>query len=345
MNVINRRKYNIYLDYIRGLSAIFVVLFHYTARYKCLFTTNIRFEVVFKYGSYGVLAFFLLSGYLTYEKIDSVTPGKFVLGRFLRLYPMYWVCIIITWLSTHFFLEERATTMKDMFVNFTMIQTLLGSSDVDGAYWTLLCELCFYFFIFVLLLTKSQKQIDKILVVWATVQIVLLLAPDVYFIASLKKLNALLYSHCFMVGICLSKLKLELLTKKNRIIFYTLCGVFFTVEQFVQHEIANGIAFVLIIAICAGAVYLNDFTEYSLPGGVLRVLSPISFVASISYPLYLLHQNLGYIILRWLEKIGVTTEFAILIPFIVVMAMAWVLHMTVEKSMLNIRKKILEYRK
>lgn len=66
---------NIYLDYLRGLSALAVMLFHYTTRYDMLFGHTGGYPLYFKYGSYGVLVFFLLSGYLTF--------GRTMLGKVL----------------------------------------------------------------------------------------------------------------------------------------------------------------------------------------------------------------------------------------------------------------------
>lgn len=75
---------NIYLDYLRGLSALAVMLFHYTTRYDMLFGHTGGYPLYFKYGSYGVLVFFLLSGYLTFGRIDNVrkSPRKFLYKRF-----------------------------------------------------------------------------------------------------------------------------------------------------------------------------------------------------------------------------------------------------------------------
>lgn len=73
-------KRNIYLDYLRGLSAIAVMLYHYTTRYDQLFGHTTDYPVFFQYGSYGVLVFFLLSGYLTFGRIEKYKPELLLLS-------------------------------------------------------------------------------------------------------------------------------------------------------------------------------------------------------------------------------------------------------------------------
>lgn len=85
---INKR--NIFLDYIRGISAIMVVLYHYTSRYESLFIHEKKFEFTFPYGSYAVLMFFLLSGYFTLHNIEKDTPREYAIKRLVKLYPTYW---------------------------------------------------------------------------------------------------------------------------------------------------------------------------------------------------------------------------------------------------------------
>jgi len=67
----------------------------------------------------------------------------------------------------------------------------------------------------------------------------------------------------------------------------------------------------------------------------MKVLNPLAFIASISYPFYLLHQNIGYVILVKLESIGLISEFWILVPFMIIAALAYLMHQYIEKPLMR----------
>lgn len=166
-------KRNIYLDYLRGISAIMVILYHYTTRYESLFQNTVQFHLKFPHGSYAFLVFFMLSGYFTLNALNNSQPYEYAIKRFFKLYPTYWVAICITMPLTVLFLPERSVSVKDMLVNFTMLQTLVGVPNVDGAYWTLFCELAFYILIFIMLLLKLNKRraVTGIISLWIVSQL------------------------------------------------------------------------------------------------------------------------------------------------------------------------------
>ena len=169
---------NIYLDYLRGLSALAVMLFHYTTRYDMLFGHTGGYPLYFKYGSYGVLVFFLLSGYLTFGRIDNVrkSPRKILYKRFLRLYPTFWIVMICTAILTYFFLPELSVSVKDFFLNLTMVPMYLGAKNIDGAYWTLSCELAFYLFVW--LIGISRIKTKSAIFLWFVIQAIIVALPE-----------------------------------------------------------------------------------------------------------------------------------------------------------------------
>src|SRR5690606_27706461 len=130
------------LDALRGLAALAVVLFHYTTKYSEIFKTDVTTKLInFKYGSLGVPLFFIISGFVIFMTIKKVkTPFEFVFKRFIRLYPVFWVCIIITAIVTFNFPPGFGRSFSDLIVSFTMIPALLGYKPIDGAYWSLVPE-------------------------------------------------------------------------------------------------------------------------------------------------------------------------------------------------------------
>ena len=86
------------LDAIRGLAVILVVLYHYStwqhqsAGYS---VTQAAFE--FWDGKVGVHLFFIVSGFVIFLTLNSTrTLYEFVVHRFARLYPAYWLGVALT---------------------------------------------------------------------------------------------------------------------------------------------------------------------------------------------------------------------------------------------------------
>ena len=71
------------------------------------------------------------------------TTRRFVIARFFRLFPAYWVSmaagLVFAW-----WWEGEATTGKMVAANATMLPVLFGQPQILVAYWTLETELVFY---------------------------------------------------------------------------------------------------------------------------------------------------------------------------------------------------------
>lgn len=90
-----------YLDFVRALSTLIIVLTHYNALY-IYNAQNPRAFVICAYpfniyiGSLGVSLFLIISGaslYLTYGNADKFDFKKFYTRRFLGIYAMLYVSI------------------------------------------------------------------------------------------------------------------------------------------------------------------------------------------------------------------------------------------------------------
>ena len=74
--------------------------------------------------------------------------NRFVISRITRLYPVYWVSVILTFsLIKLFDFNEYNLSFSDLAFNLTMFQNYFGIKNVDGVYWTLFVENNFYIFI------------------------------------------------------------------------------------------------------------------------------------------------------------------------------------------------------
>jgi peptidoglycan/LPS O-acetylase OafA/YrhL len=148
-----------FLDSVRGLAALTVVAQHFLSDRYPGFEAFAREQ--FNFGQMGVVAFFLVSGFIipvSLQKYGRVLP--FWRGRFFRLYPMYWLSLLLAGvlIYTHhmeakpFLLQHAAV---GMLANASMLQRFIGVPDAEGAYWTLALEMVFYVLCCGLFLTRS----------------------------------------------------------------------------------------------------------------------------------------------------------------------------------------------
>ena len=77
------------IQYLRGIAASMVVLFHTIPQLKRMGYTGPEFVIL----SYGVDIFFVISGFImTYISIDTPTSRyKFISNRIIRIVPIYWL--------------------------------------------------------------------------------------------------------------------------------------------------------------------------------------------------------------------------------------------------------------
>jgi peptidoglycan/LPS O-acetylase OafA/YrhL len=136
------------LDALRGIAALAVVMCHYLNRYDEVHGHLTEPLFYMGWGARGVQLFFVISGFVIFMTLQRAQrPMDFVVSRFSRLYPGYWVAIIVTTLVVHGLdVDEYKRPMQDVVLNFTMLQKLsfIPADDIEGAYWTLYVELWFY---------------------------------------------------------------------------------------------------------------------------------------------------------------------------------------------------------
>ncbi|WP_073949732.1 acyltransferase family protein [Streptomyces kebangsaanensis] len=142
------------LDGLRFLAALSVVLFHFIGQtpgamesvwgrpYESTFPDLHRY---FAFGRLGVDLFFLISGFVICMSAWGRTPRDFFVSRVTRLYPMYWIAIVVSACVVYCVDSPFGRPHpRILLANLTMLQTPLGVANLDPVYWTLWPELCFY---------------------------------------------------------------------------------------------------------------------------------------------------------------------------------------------------------
>ncbi|HEU4349130.1 MAG TPA: acyltransferase [Actinoplanes sp.] len=134
-----------WLDALRGYAALVVVLFHLS---PSLIGTDKHLAIfrVIDLGKYGVLLFFLVSGYvipMSLERHGSLR--RFWIGRLFRIYPAYLAAValvIVTTAAVPAVLRDE--TVSSVLGHATMLSDPLGLRGAVRPFWTLSYEMVFY---------------------------------------------------------------------------------------------------------------------------------------------------------------------------------------------------------
>jgi peptidoglycan/LPS O-acetylase OafA/YrhL len=138
-----------WLDALRGYAALVVVCFHLSP----VVLGNQRHLAILRHidlGKYGVLLFFLVSGYVIPMSLEHHgSLRRFWIGRLCRIYPAYLAAIaLVAVLAATGLLAWpaglRHETVTGVLAHATMMPDLLGQRGAIRVFWTLAYEMTFY---------------------------------------------------------------------------------------------------------------------------------------------------------------------------------------------------------
>lgn len=323
------------LDAFRGLAAMAVVLYHFTTRYSQIFNTETSLS--FSYGWLGVPVFFILSGFVIHLTIDKCDSAKeFLIRRFFRLYPTYWIAvlctllvIVISGISSDFSFFQFSSL--DVLMNFTMWHEFFGFHHVDGAYWSLLPELLFYLLMSFLFVVKS---IDRYYLYNSAL---LLLCCVHYFfpLPIIGKILSLHYILLFMIGIAFYRLHTNRANFFEHIFIFLNLSIGVLLYNVAQPSVSVKLLFFLFFAVII-LYYLFIYGKLKF----LIAVKPLIFLGNISYALYLVHQNIGYVVIYQLEDI-IGHFFSMIIAIAIAIFLAYIITYKIEPTFRKGLKKIL----
>ena len=309
------------LDALRGIAAIIVVIFHYTTQYQELFGHVIPPVLPLPPGRYGVQLFFVISGFvifLTLTRASSI--WDFAANRFSRLYPPYWACIGITFaIMACLPMPGLNVGIVDAIANLTMLQYWLQRPFVDGVYWTLAVELIFYGFVSALHLIGLLRRVELWVSIWlALIFVTQIIVQSGVNISPLIRTTLLLeHGHYFFAGVLFFRIRNEGFTWVRAALILVCVAAAWVVRD-VPHMLS------LVAASAVFAVFVSGRLGWIAVG-------PLLFLGEISYPLYLLHQHVGYTIIHSMQKAGLVAEAWLFLPTFVAIGLSTLVNRLVEK--------------
>lgn len=94
-------------------------------------------------GRWGVVMFLLMMGYCSIAAREKRTAKQYLLNRFMRLYPVYWFLVTVTFFVRHAIYADYAFTIKDWLINLTLLNEFFRVGCVLGPSWMLPVEVAY----------------------------------------------------------------------------------------------------------------------------------------------------------------------------------------------------------
>lgn len=337
-------KRNQQIEGLRGAAILLVVSFHLIFKFQQVYMDpSLKIPAVDQFGDIGVLIFLVISSYFV---IDPAWENGFILRKFylkkaLRLWPLYAVCITITFAATHvWLLPGRTVSLKNYFLNLFFINGYINFPYVDGAHWYLTVLISLILMVGIFYRLKIGNN-DLTYLLWLFASAALQMIHPGWTIAAdiLKGVSGLIgssYVGVLVVGLMLRKISVgdsgparphRLLRLEKKEAITMLAGFAYTF-------FFRGTAYTVYLA---AAFLLVCLCLY----GRLRVFSagPLVCLGEASYAIYLIHQNISYIVEYQLCKIMPFGIFHVVLAFCVALGGGFLIHFFLEKPIDRIIQK------
>jgi peptidoglycan/LPS O-acetylase OafA/YrhL len=336
------------LDGLRLLVALMVAFFHYLGEDQSALAWGKDATRIFPdidylapYGWLGVEIFFMISGFVICMSSWGRSVGAFFRSRICRLYPAYWAAVVLTFVVISLVpVLPKQPTLAEAIVNLTMFQNPMGATRVDGVYWTLWVELRFYLvFALVVWGGLTYRRVLLFCAAW-TLLIPIASAADLPLLWHVVQPD---FASYFLLGVGLyllhrfgHSLPTWLLIGVNTAIcLYRAEGRMHGNED---HVVNTGLNYATVALVLAAAmVFLVAMARGRLDWMSWKWLT---VAGALTYPFYLLHQMIGYSMIKVLHaERGITAYVVLPGTVLAMLLLAWLVHRFVERPLGAVLKR------
>ena len=300
-------------DIIRYYAMLQVMINHMAEHFKLQLPVALQALIKFQ----GVVILFALSGYLTAASLDrdskngDIDKPKFLKKRFFRIFPEYWLCVVINTVVISLLYSPKPNLKEGLIYVITQFGCLnfytgewlrgYGVGAPNGSLWTILVELEFY--VIILLIWKWLK--NKGIITWsiliacfAVLNYLTAIAGDGEMIA-IKLLNCSIipYLYMFMIGCFFYRFREKIFNCDSRLI--AIAGLFFVAMYFVGDGLISGSYLPLLsgIALAAMTIIFGYLFKIKLRAKI-----------DITYGTYLYHM----VVVNAIIALGVKVNFVVM---------------------------------
>lgn len=297
-------------------------------------------------GGMGVSLFFIISGFVILRTIDRTKPGPFLIQRFFRIIPTCLACVVLVAGATYAYCSVKGipqpNTLSGVFASIFAANYFNSSFTVIPVLWTLEIEMIFYLVMAMAsLIFKRLGFKELIFVSFLCLAFVSLYSfplneaktkPDVF------RHFSVIFVHItyMMIGAIIyraydegQKLKGLLITLAAIVIYVTAYNSYFKATNM---QIGSDLP--------SATAALTIFLVGMLAGMQGKLFSPLRWVASISYPLYLLHVPLAWGFYYILASFGFGMYMSATLATAAVILIAWAAHHAIELPSQTLGRKV-----
>lgn len=319
---------NLQIEGLRGFAILIIVLFHMFDRYQQIYLDQSVRWMDFL-GSFGVGIFMTISAYfLINSKSSRLTFRDAVIifrDKLLKLWPSYAIAITIIFIVTHIWeLPGRTVGVKEYLLNLLFLNKLFGLDYVDGAHWYLSVLLSLNIVILLLRVLNIHKN-PLAYLIWCFLAFVLHIIAtnnNKFFVSDIYLLGGPYVSYVCII------ISAQLINKKS---FYDrdIIGIF---KDNYKWLIVDVFA-LFVMYFSRGIIYVLEFIVI-IPLFIMclenrmRALQStiILWLGAASYPVYLIHQNMGFLIQNQLASFIGDWNYAIpIIATVIVILLGYLL--------------------
>jgi exopolysaccharide production protein ExoZ len=275
------------LDYLRGIAAFLIMIYHHLTWIKFDLVKNGFWE---KVGIYGVSVFYVLSGvtlYFVYNeklKIQKDDLIDFYKKRLFRIFPLLWLTTFISIL-----LSKQIPDFFKLFLNLSGLFAIYKWDETfSPGIWSIGNELSFYLLFPIVIALKNKKDVILFSIMFSLLFVYFTFYLENYD-ASLQwkiytnPLNQFMY---FLIGILICKYFKDSIIKDAILVSV----LFFSIIVFLLLPVTGNLVVGmprLILTICIFIIVFALFKMKSSPPKFIH--DSLKFFGDISYSIYLLH--------------------------------------------------------
>lgn len=341
------------LEHWRGIAALAVVFRH--GFYPMTVTDQVLHPVVrffvflSEYGGYGVIIFFVLSGYCISVKgvatlKKNETARHFAVDRVLRIFPTYWAAclfaILVAVMASPFSAGKLVASLPagplGLLGDVFLIHPYLNVPPVLGVSWTLVYEVGFYLMTAAgLSLAARCKRLDLVVVAGGILAVVGVVGMGNFRVFYL--LNHWPDFYCGVAVFLFVHFSLE------RPVFAALsclipCALGILAVSL--HGWEGAASFLVAVVFSLVLMALKSFDRNVC---AVRFLGPVALCGTFSYTLYLIHQPLTTRIvnggLRFFRPDTLWALVPVGVAVVVALGASWIFYRQIELRVENWRRK------